>query len=265
MSVFREGIHRVRVLVLPDGIAPDGAPAAVSRAALVTWCSAREGMFHQVYVNGRFGGATVDAQQRRLVVHGPSSFQAAVRVEVIAVAPRDAQVDFADRLAPPAPGSGRVRLTLLRSQALPGEARANFYLDHGTGDIDYRRPLNISPVPIWACPQDKAGFGTAQFGTGDFGYDSAAAVGFGKGSFGRGQFGLDADTLEWTSPVLPLGRYRFGVRLVDRWGKESPAGETQAVCVIPAARPAARLDLVAFHPQTGQLTLSVSDHPGKRG
>jgi hypothetical protein len=261
VSFLRDGIHSVRVLVLPDGIAPGGAPAAVSRTALVSWCSSNEGMFHQVYVNGWFGGATLDARQRQLVIHAPSSFQSAVRVEVIAVEPKDAHADLACQLDRPASGCGRVRLILLRSQALPAEARADFYFDNGTGEIDYKQPLNACPIPIWPCLQDKAGFGTTKFGRGDFGYDSAASVGFGKGSFGNGQFGLDADILEWISPVLPLGRYRFGVKVGDRQGNESSASETQAMYVIPAARPAAKLTVTAFDPQTSQLTLSVSDHP----
>jgi hypothetical protein len=260
MSCLREGIHSVRALVLPDGVAPDGAYVALSRAALVTWCSSNEGMLHQVYVDGRFGGATLDAQQRQLVVQAPSSFQAAVKIEVIAVKPQDAHEDFASRLERPARGRGRVKLILLRSQTLPAEAWANFYFDNGTSEIDYMQPLNAYPIPLWPCPHDKAGFGMAQFGGGDFGYDSAASVGLGKGSFGHGQFGLDADTLAWISPVLPLGRYRFGVRVVDRRRNESSASETQTVSVIPAARPAAKLNIVAFDPQTNQLTMTVSDH-----
>jgi hypothetical protein len=212
-------------------------------------------------VNGRWGGVTLDAPQRQLVVHAPSSFQSAVRVEVIAVKPQDAHVDFAGRLEPSAGNGNRVKLTLLRSQTLSAEAKANFYCDSGTGEVDYMQPLNIYPIPIWPCLQDKAGFGMAQFGKSDFGYDSAAAVGFGKGSFGQGQFGMDADTLEWISPVLPLGRYRFGVKIVDRGGHESSPSETQALSVIPAARPAAKLNIAAFNPQTNQLTMSVSDHP----
>jgi hypothetical protein len=259
MSFLRQGIDHVRVFTLPDGIAADGGCAAVSHAALVTWRSSREGMFHQVYVNGQFAGATIDPQQRRLVILAPSSFQAAVRVEVIAVEPKDVQRDFASEIEQPACGSGRVRLTLLRSQTLPIGATANIYFDHGTGQMDYVAPLNDSPIPIWPCVQDKAGFGMAWFGTGDFGYDAAASVGFGKGSFGNGQFGLDADTIEWVSSALPVGKYRFGVKIVDARGNESPASETELIPVIPAAKPAARLDVVAFDPQTNRLTLSVSD------
>jgi hypothetical protein len=75
MSFARDGIENVRVSVLPDGVAADGRCAAVSRTALVAWHSSLEGKCHQVYLNGRFAGATLDAEQRQLVVHSPSSFQ----------------------------------------------------------------------------------------------------------------------------------------------------------------------------------------------
>jgi hypothetical protein len=259
MSFARAGIENVRVLVLPDGVAADGRCAAVSRTALVTWHSSLAGRCHQVYLNGRLAGSTLDAEQRQLVVQAPSSFPSAVHVEVLGVEPQDAHLDFSDALDRPAAGSGRVRLTILRSQIGPMEATANIYCDRGTGQIDYTEPLNSVPVPLWPCRQDKAGLAMAQFGAGDFGYDSAAAVGFGKGSFGNGQFGLDADALEWISPPLPLGRYRFGITIVDAGGNESPASETTAIVVIPAAKPAARLEIATFNEQTHQLTLKIRD------
>ncbi len=259
MSFLREGIDCVRVFPLPDGVAADGRSAAVSRAALVTWRSSHTDRLYQVYTDGRFAGATLDGQQRSLVIQVPSSFQAAVRIEVVAVEPEQAHVDFAAQLGEPAGGNGRVKLTLLRSQALPIGATIDIYTDNGAGQIDYGEPVNAVPLAVWPCTQDKAGFGMAEFGTGDFGYDSATAVGFGKGSFGRGQFGLDADTLEWVSPALPLGRYRFGVKVTDPHGNESLASETEPVTVVPPATPAAGLDIVAFDPATNQLTLRISD------
>jgi hypothetical protein len=150
-------------------------------------------------------------------------------------------------------------LTILRSQTLPAGATANVYFDHGAGPIDYTAPLNPVPIPVWACRQDKAGFGMAQFGTGDFGHDAAASVGFGQGRFGHGPFGLDADAIEWLSPPLPLGRYRFGIRITDARGNESPACETEAIPVVPVAKPATGLDIVSFAPQTHQLTLRILD------
>jgi hypothetical protein len=259
MSFVRKGIENVRMLVLPDGVAADGRFAVVSRAVLVAWHSSLEGKCHQVYVNGRLAGATLDAEQRQLVIHSPSSFPSAARIEVIAVEPGEAHVDHARELERPVAGSGRVRLILLRSQTLPIEARANIYFDHGMGQVDYTKPLNPVPIPVWPCRQDKAGFGMAQFGVGDFGYDSAASVGFGKGSFGSGQLGLDADVVEWIGPPLPLGQYRFGIRIVDAQGNEGPGTETQVIAVVPAAKPAAGLEIAAFNEQTNQLTLRILD------
>lgn len=256
MSVYREGIENVRVFGLPDGTAADGGCAGISGAALVTWRSSHATKLHQVYLNGHLAGVTIDSEQRQLVVQMPTSFESALRVEVVAVDAKDAHVDHADELDPP-PAGGRVRLTLLRSQTLPIGARANVYFDNASGQIEYSRPLNATPIPIWPCPQDKAGFGMAKFGAGDFGCDSAACVGFGEGSFANGPFGLDADTIEWISPLLPLGRYRFGVKVLDARGNESAASETDPIVVIPPARPAAALSATAFDPQTNQLTLSV--------
>jgi len=258
MSYMRDGIQNVRVFALPDGVRADGRRATVFGASLVTWHSSHAGMFHQVYLNGRFAGVTLDSQQRRLVVQVPGSFRSAVRVMVIAVAPADAYVDFADNLAQATVNKGRVRLSLLRSQTLPLGATANIYYDNGTGQIDYARPLNAAPLPIWPCMHDKAGFGLAQLGMGDFGYDSAASIGFGKGALGHGQFGLDADTIEWLSPALPLGTYRFGVRITDASGTEGPAAEMPSITVVPAIQPAVGLSVAAFDQPTNELTLSIA-------
>jgi len=258
MSFVRDGIDCVRVLVLPDGTGDDGRGAAASRSALVTWRSCQSAMLHQAYINGRFAGTTVDVEQRRLVIQSPCSLQSAVRVEVVAVEPAEAHVDFAGQLGQSVVGDGRVRLTLLRSQALPAGATVNIYSDNGTGQIDYGEPLNPSPIVIWACAQDKAGFGMAQFGVGDFGYDAAASIGFGKGVFGHVEFGFDADAIEWTSPVLTAEKHRFGVKVSDGSGNESPASETDPITVVPAPKPAEGLDVAAFDPSVNQLTLRVT-------
>jgi len=261
MPLLREGIENVRAFFLPDGVAADGHCDKVSRTAVVTWRSTCTDRLHQVYVDGLLGGTSIDVEQRRMVVQVPSSFHSAVHLEVIAVEREDACEDFAPQLDQPAPENGRVRLILLRNQDLPLGATANIYFDNACGQIDYAQPVNASPIPIWACPQDKAGFGMARFAEGDFGYDAAASVGWGRGSFGNGQFGLDADTLEWISPPLSLGVYRFGVKISELRGNESSASETSPIAVVPAATPAARLEAVGFDHAANQLTLRVSDQP----
>ena len=58
---------------------------------------------------------------------------------------------------------------------------------------------------------------------------------------------------------MPLGAYRFGIKVVDAQGNDSLASEMAPISIVPAARPAAQLDVVAFDEQTNELTLSISD------
>lgn len=258
MGLASSGISIVRALELPGGIWADGGCVAVPRTALVAWRSSLSEKFYQVYVNGRYAGSTCDGEQRQMVVQTPTSFDTAVRIEVFAVEAEDADTDFSSQITPFQTDNGRVRMVLLRGQNLPIDGIAEVYFDGGTGDIDYSEPLSERPVRIWPSPQDKAGFGMSRFAEADFGYDSAAAAGFGKGYFGNGQFGLDADGIEWASPPLPAGAYRFGVRVCDAAGRQSLAGESGQVVVIPGARPAEHVSVFSFDKDTNQLVLSVS-------
>jgi len=257
MSLISTGIEKVRAFELPAGIRQDGEYVAAPRIALVSWRSSCSDMLHQVYVNGRFAGATIDAQQRQMVVQIPTSFESAVRIDVFAVPAEQAHVDFGSEIAQPPVDSGRVKISLLRSQNLPAGATANVFYDAGSGEIDYDQPLNDCPIQIWPSWMDKAGFAMAGFGMGDFGWDSAAAVGFGKGILGSAAFGLDADTLEWISQPLPAGAYKFGVKVLDQAGNESAASEVGPVTVTPAARAAEGLTILSFNTQTNELVLQI--------
>ena len=259
MKLISSGIENVRAFELPAGIRANGDCVGTPRAALVKWADkTNQGdMFYQVYVNGQYAGATVDSRQRQMIVPVPSSFESAVRIEVFAVEAEQAQTDFSKELTGQPAASGRVRISLLRSQNLPSDATAEIYFDNGTGVIDYSQLLSERSIRIWPAWQDKAGFGMSRFGAGDFGYDSAAAVGFGKGSFGQGQFGLDADAFEWVSSYLQAGIYKFGVRISDNAGNESD-NETDPITVIPAAMPAEDVNVSSFDKQTNQLVLNVS-------
>jgi hypothetical protein len=188
----------------------------------------------------------------------PTFLEAPVRIEVFAVEVEEANTDFSNDIDSSIGQSGRVRISLLRSQNLPIGATAQIYFDNGTGEIDYDNPLNDSSIRVWPARQDKAGFGMSRFGASDFGYDSAAAVGFGKGSFGNGQFGLDADTFEWVSAPMQAGVYKFALKIADEAGNESSSSETIQVTVTPAARPAEQVSISSFDKQTNQLVLSVS-------
>jgi len=258
MALISSGIERVRAFELPGGIWSDGGYVEVPRIALVRWRSAWSDKFYQIYVNGQYAGVTVDSQQRQMIVQIPTSLESPVWIEVFAVEAEQADTDFSSEIDSSIGQSDRVRISVLRSQGLPIGATAQIYFDDSTGEIDYNKALNDSPIRVWPAWQDKAGFGMSRFGASDFGYDSAAAVGFGKGGFGHGQFGLDADTFEWTSPPLCAGVYKFAVKVTDEAGNESSGSETGQVTVTPAPRPAERISISSFDKQTNQLVLSIS-------
>ncbi len=260
MGPVRNSIESVRAFELPSGIRADGSSVPTTGSAMVKWRSGLHNLFYQVYVNGRFAGVTIDSEQRQIVVPIPTSLEAPVHIEVVGVQSSQVNIDFSDELEQPPAENGRVRIALLRGQNLPVGATAQIYSDNGTGQIDYDNPLTDSPIRIWPAWQDKAGFAMSCFGLGDFGYDSAAAVGFGKGSFGRGQFGLDADTIEWISPPLQSGVYKFGVKIADRSGNQSSAVETEPVTVTPAPRPADELRIASFNSDTNQLLLEIIEN-----
>lgn len=258
MALIGNSIEKVRAFELPAGIWTDGRCVGFPRTALVKWHSCWSNMFCQIYVNGQYAGATVDSRQRQMIVQMPTSLETPVRIEVFAIEAKEANTDFSNEIDSSIGQSGRVKISVLRSQNLPIGATAQIYFDNGTGDIDYDNPLNDSPIRVWPVWQDKAGFGMSRFGASDFGYDSAAAVGFGKGSFGNGQFGLDADTFEWVSAPMQAGVYKFALKITDEVGNESSSSETIQVTVTPAARPAEQVSIYSFDKQTNQLVLSVS-------
>jgi hypothetical protein len=257
MSLIADGINKVRVFDVPAGIWTNGDYFACPRVALVDWHSDWTDKLHQVYVNGRCAGTTVDVHQKQLVVHLPGSPATAVRIEVFAVEPQSAHIDLGSELSQAA-DTGRVKLRILRSQLLPLGATIQVYSDNGSGVIDYGDPVSNEPIQVWPSPYDKTGFGACCFGEGDFGFESAAAVGFGRGDFGLGQFGLDVDSVEWISEPLDKGIYRFAARVIDKDGNQSDAAETEPITVILAARPATALTVLSFDKQTNKLVLGVS-------
>ena len=258
MALISSGIENVRVFELPCGIWADGEYVGSPRTALVKWRSVWGDKFYQIYVNGQYVGATVDSQQRQMIVQIPTSLESPVRIEVFAVEAEQVDTDFSSEIASSIGQSGRVRISMLRDQSLPIGAIAQIYFDNGTGEIDYDKVLNDWPIRVWSACQDKAGFGMSRFGASDFGYDLAAAVGFGKGSFGDGQFGLDADTFEWISPAMRAGIYKFAIKVTDEAGNESGSSETGQVTVTPAARPAEQISISSFDKQANQLVLGIS-------
>ena len=257
MSLISNGITSVRAIAIPCGIWPDGTCVEMPRAVLVKWKSILKDVLYQVYINGRYAGTTDTCEQRQMMVSIHSSFTTAVRIEVFAVQPEFADMNLGHELSDGV-NIGRIKIIMSRSQNLPIDAIAQIYFDNGTGQIDYENPINENPIKLWPCWQNKSGFGMSKFGFSDFGYDSSAAVGFGKGCFGKDEFGIDADVIEWESPVLSAGVYKFAIVVFDKNGNESIATQTQEITVTPAAEPARALEILSYDKQTKELVLKIT-------
>ena len=259
MSLIKNGIEKVRVFEVPNGIREDGRNIGAVRTALVKWSAKVElsDKFYQIYVNGQYAGTTVDTQQRQMIVQIPCSFESAVRIEVFAVVEEESYIDFSSEIESSGANSGRVKITFFRSQYLLPGSTAQVYFDNGTGQIDFDRPLNKRPIGIWPSWRDKCGFCMSRFGFGDFGYDGAAAVGWGQGVFGKGRFGFDTDTIEWVSRPLSKGEYKFAVKIIDERGNESASSEVGSVTAIPMAKPAEKLSILSYDKQAEELVLNI--------
>ena len=255
--LITEGIDNVMAYELPAGVRESGGYVGSPRETLVKWDSSFPDKLFQVYVNARYAGVTLDSRQRQMLVQLPDCCQAAVQIEVFAVEPEEAHCDFSSELETSGAESGRVKISILRSQELPIGATAEVFFDDGTGQIDFDKPLSNYPIRIWNAWQDKAGFGMSRFGYSDFGREWSAGIGFGKGLFGYGQFGVDADSIEWVSPSMSAGVYKFAVKVTDAKGNES-ISETVQVTVNPAARPVESVEVLSFDKSENELVLSIS-------
>ena len=155
------------------------------------------------------------------------------------------------------PQVGRVKISWPRIMSLPFEGTAQVYSDGASGEIDYDKPVSKEDIQLWPGWWDKVGFGLGPFAEGHFGYDGSCAIGFGKGAFGEGEFGFDADRINWTSGELETGKYRFAVKVQDRFGNVSEAQETGELAVIRAARPADGLEIGSYDKAEDRLVLSI--------
>ncbi len=255
MTFTNEQIENVIACELPAGVTDSGQGDNLHSSLLIKFSSGRTDRLHQVYLNGRYAGTTVEPDQRQMIVPMPPA-RAFVTVTVCAVNFADAFTDFSNLIPPTR--SGRVRIQILRSQSIPLGSFLNLYFDNASGDIDYNNPLNPEPIPVWPDRCLKTGFGLGKFAKDDFGYDGDAAIGFGKGLFAQGPFGFDADAVSWTSPPLLTGQYRFAVGVRDINAAITYSDE-RSIYVNSPAVPAKKLSVHSYDPQTKQITFTI-DH-----
>lgn len=206
-------------------------------ALLVRWTVPNHlpaGCLFQVYISRRLHAATAQPTDRSLVVSLDSPpARSLLDVQVIAVAPAHAATDFA-HLLPANPLANRVRLRWPRIQSAHPAATFQLFSNAGHGEIDFASPLLPRPLPLFA-PGTKIGLGFGAFGRHDFGFDSARAPGLGLSLFGLDQFGFDTDAVEWLSPPLPPGSFRFALVCYDALGNAAPPIETAVNILAPPA------------------------------
>ncbi len=256
MDILSSGIDRVRAYALAAGVRAGGAVIDEPQSAIVKWRSVHEDKLYQVYVNYELAGVTADFEQRCMIVSIQSAWSSAMRIEVFAVEPSQANVDFSEQIQS-RPQAGRVELSWIRQMSLPFEGTAEIYSDGGSGEIDYVTPISKEDIQLWPSWRDKIGLGLGQFGEGNFGYDGMAAIGFGMGLFGEGAFGFDADEIVWVSGELKTGKHKFAAKIIDRFGQISEIQETGEITVIRTATPADGLEVSSYDKTEDRLMLSI--------
>ncbi len=257
MSLISTGINKVRAIALAAGVDAGGRSVEEPLFVFVRWSSEHEDKLYQVYINGEPAGVTQDTKAREIIIaFGLSQYDAA-RIEVYAVEPGEWNIDHnsepEDLLR-----SNRVEIDWARQMSLPFEGSAKVYGNNGSSEIDYDQAVTKEDIQLWPGWQDKGGFGLSGFARSDFGFDGSAAVGFAKGNFGEGEYGFDTDDTVWTSSELKTGVYQFGVKVTDRLGNSSEAGESQQAVVIEEAVPAKCIEVESYDKTKNELVLEVS-------
>ena len=180
MAYNTEHISRVRAMGFPAGTQGGAEMVSLPGLVMVSWRSEETDKLFQVYVNGRWSGATAHPRQRKLLVEYEHSHTTAI--EVVGVQPNEKNVNFADELAGFTEADGcHAVIHWPRRGVLPLGSRVMVYGDGESGQIDYGEPLVT--MEVWAGVAEKWGYGLDGFGKGDFGYSGTGALGWGRGSF----------------------------------------------------------------------------------
>jgi hypothetical protein len=245
MPYTDEGITHVRLRPLALDLA-GGEPAVSPGAFEVSWESAQDECWHQVYINGRLAGVTARPQDRWLAVAAPVGREGVLSplyARVVAVDAADRWTDFGEELAESAPEGGtRVRIAWQAGPYLDENLESfDIFADGRTGAVDYSAPLNEEPIP--ARP------------------DGQAPWGYGCGGYGVGGYGASGACYEWVTDALDPGAWRFAIAAIDAAGNRLATAAEVACSLAPAPRPVGRFRLESYEPVARTATLAWEPSP----
>jgi len=152
----------------------------------------------------------------------------------------------------------RVRLQWPTDPAVELGGSFNAYHDEADGAINYTSSINNLPIEAWPEGRGALGFGRGRFGRGPFGRGDGG-FGFGRGWFGRGPFGHGAKMLQFITPELIDGDYKFAVCGVDKAGNvETPATIEEELTLAEEPEPPTNLTVTGYVKGTDTLTINYA-------
>jgi hypothetical protein len=223
----------------------------------ITFDSANEGLYHQLYVNGRLADWTEDPAQRSFFLASPAN---SCRLAVAAVDREHLRTDFShasageETLSPP---PWIFRTLAVRWPWRRAGDRVALLGDHATGQMD---PTPLLVRDVWPAWTDRLGWQEDLSGPPAPGQDEAVAMGFGLGALGAGPFGLDSDVIVLEAALEEEGRHRLVLRRISADG-QCTDGPPMTFLSYPPPAPPTRLKATSYDATGGVLTLQVKGTP----
>jgi hypothetical protein len=219
---------------------------------LISFRSQHEGLFHQLYANGRLVDWTDLPEQRQFLLPEAAWPR---EVCVAAVQEQDRATDLSSHLPSEIRDPDWIyNVRLARQIAQRRGDLVEVMGDQATGQTP--EALLAAEEP-WPAHLERWGFGEEDFGQDSFGFECAAAPGLGMGGFGGGEFGMDGGVMELDVPLQEEGRHNLQVLLRRQDGQVAALPLVQIESSPPPA-PTRRIAFDHYDALDHQITLSIS-------
>lgn len=215
----------------------------------ITFASNNDGLYHQLYVNGRLADFADTAAQREFHLELADY----PRQVVIAAVDYDHRtVEFSDLLGEDGQTPWVYEVSVVRP-AHGLTSRIELMGDHATGLFDDEPLMTLDLQPDW---EDEWGFGSDNFGFGGAGYSCSTAPGAGEGSFGAGDFGIDAHLLTLSAALPEEGDHQLRLRVISKDGLYTD-GATTIFSSTPPPAVVPSITATSYDNQSETLTLQI--------